>query len=127
MKIQENRKALFEFLERQNANGLFGMSEWSKYDPHACGTVACIGGSAAILMIKENPEWQKLFTPNDVNNEEVAEWLGISEDVAYQLFYPEAFESYSSITYDMAVEALSFALSGVNSSEMVAFWESKNK
>src|SRR5690349_3579961 len=59
---------------------------WNTVD---CGTVMCIGGAAAYLMLSEGPLSVRVGAVQEMRKQPVAEWLGLSLESVRHLFYME--------------------------------------
>lgn len=75
----------------------FDMGTW-RWDT-SCGTAACIGGHCEILLNKPRDSAYMPF-------KEAANWLGLDEAGAQELFYPEELKFWHLITREDAVTAL---------------------
>ena len=87
---RENLLHVADAIENHKIQDLgFNMSTWNDvtadwaidHSGHSCGTVACIGGTAAVLMSARNPR-------NQWNSEaKAANWLGLSSRERHLLFF----------------------------------------
>ena len=80
----------------------FRMLTWT----NACGTPACIAGFAAALAMDSDPR-EKLDEHDARIPITAAEWLGLPEDEADELFSP-AFVDWDQITADKAAACLRY-------------------
>ena len=94
----ENMKKLITRLEEDDPKVGFNMSNWFNHngqeilgirdayyvaETHACGTVACIAGHAALLATEEDTR----FMVSNEHVEKVArDWLELEEEEAFHLF-----------------------------------------
>lgn len=98
----------------------FDMTQWagrSKINDQSiyvhCGTVMCIGGTAAYLMRREETLGEvSIRSVQDTSKYSVADWLGISEESTHHLFYMKdswdmlVYGDYSKVTLEDALAVL---------------------
>lgn len=81
---------------------------------HDCGTVACIGGTAAIIQLlekgegidKAGTEWGNWLYRMTQDNPQPERWLGISDVAASQLFGPDEVYNLREIPLHSAIRVL---------------------
>lgn len=93
----ENFNRLIDFI-LDEAEVDFYMFEWvEKAEEEPCGTTACIGGSASLIMLQDRGGSREdilgsidkgsQWDPSMVNVEEIAAWLGADEALMDRLFF----------------------------------------
>lgn len=110
---KSNIKRLIRALEgTEKLPGLkFNMSAFCDLR-HDCGTVACIGGTAAILAkgYKAAPRSNRVVNDIDFTAQTIGrDWLGLDEERAHRLFFASNRPwqiKFHSITAEQAVEVL---------------------
>jgi hypothetical protein len=96
--VQDERVAkLMTKLKAQDKKGLFKMNTWKEKED--CGTAACIGGTIQMLQKKKYDEARSYA-------EQAGAWIGLSEPLAQELFYPPRNFSWDKITLADAEAAI---------------------
>jgi hypothetical protein len=88
----ENITILIDYL-RELPDENFAMNTWLNKN-HMCGTVGCIGG------------FTKLLLGDFDTMRDTGEKLGITEDAADRLCYPDIEERYATVTREHAIRVL---------------------
>lgn len=87
MANEENIRKVISMIEKKE--NYFDMCSWDSNDPsikypeNVCGTPACIGGWSEAIIRYE----QKIEDDDFLDEYTIAEWLGISDEAADELFY----------------------------------------
>ena len=93
----ENINKVIAFLEQEHNRFQFDMDLWTEAD--SCGTTACIGGTCELIMrVEEDGPVDYLSVDKmldiassvnyeEMDHQEIANWLGIDKDVVYNLFF----------------------------------------
>ncbi len=95
----------------------FDMQNWWS-DEEGCGTAACIGGTASALMFHEGVI--TIQNLNIVDVYDIADWLGLSWEGAYDMFYPNHCHQAFRATKEQAIEVLQRLKVGNGRDEWVA-------